>query len=106
MVKPLQAPTEEVGLRVVLYALLYALIAFQYSAWLGSMSEDGCPLSLSVLVFLTSTCLLSLIFTHCLIYASYYDSRHISVKYERERRRLVENSRKVSDVDTFGCKHS
>lgn len=78
-----------------MYTALFVWLAAKVTFWLGTLSEEDCPSSIVALLGTTSATLFGLVLVHLLVYASCHGSPLISVKYERERLRLLGNSRTV-----------
>lgn len=76
----------------IIYALLSIWLVAQFSFGLGSFQEPDCPVAVYVISLLLGALMFLGMFTHCLIFASYQDSRYISVKYQRERLKMESNA--------------
>mmetsp|Transcript_111273 Transcript_111273/g.175348 ORF Transcript_111273/g.175348 Transcript_111273/m.175348 type:complete len:208 (-) Transcript_111273:32-655(-) len=80
------------GIHAILYMSMFVWIAAQATFWLGAVQESGCPTSIVVLEGIASIGIVGLISTHILRFASFHDSKLISTKYYRERRKLRANA--------------
>lgn len=88
----------ESGYHAILYTVLFTWIAAKATFWLGSMQESECPTRIVVLLGVSFAVVMGVVITHSLLYASNFDSKLISMKYERERRIMRKNAWEVQQA--------
>eukprot|EP00927_Polykrikos_kofoidii_P035631 TRINITY_DN30185_c0_g1_i1.p1 TRINITY_DN30185_c0_g1~~TRINITY_DN30185_c0_g1_i1.p1 ORF type:complete len:194 (-),score=19.36 TRINITY_DN30185_c0_g1_i1:57-638(-) len=95
---------DEPNFFAIVYTVSFLWISVQFTVLLSALDETHCPTTIVVLVAVNAIVLLGLSLSHCLTFASYQDSRHISVRYDRERRKLKANAKSVRHYLQMGLR--
>lgn len=77
------------------YMMLLIWVAAKAIFWMGAVQERLCPTPIVVLLAVACLVLAGAICIHFLIFASYHESKQISMRYDRDIRKAKVNSERM-----------